>query len=82
MCFYAKNNFFDGSIISNFFDTCTIAAKDNNKGVVGVAPDAQIISGKVFFGHCQGGFSSDIMSAARECKRQGAKIINMSLGGT
>jgi len=59
----------------------TIAANENGKGVVGVAPDAEVFSVKVFSD--QGGFaySSGILGAARECAANGANIISMSLGG-
>jgi subtilisin family serine protease len=66
----------------------TIAAKDDNKGVVGVAPDATIISMRVFTsvnpatGSCNGASTSSILQAANECHNQGADIINLSLGSS
>jgi len=59
----------------------TIAAENNGFGVVGVAPDAEIISVKVFSDNGQFAYSSGILSAAQECANLGANIISMSLGG-
>jgi subtilisin family serine protease len=58
----------------------TIAAADNNRGVVGVAPDAEIFTVRVF-GSDGRFFGSDIVAAAEACRDAGAKIISMSLGG-
>jgi len=59
----------------------TIAAADNSFGVVGVAPNAEIISVKVFSDDGLYAYSSGILSAAQECQSLGADIISMSLGG-
>lgn len=59
----------------------TIAAENDNKGVVGVAPDADIFTVRVFGENCGIIFGSSLINAARECKDNGAKIISMSLGG-
>jgi len=59
----------------------TIAADNNEFGVVGVAPDAEIISVKVFSDDGLYAYSSGILSAARKCADLGANIISMSLGG-
>ncbi|KAL3938539.1 MAG: hypothetical protein SGBAC_006574 [Bacillariaceae sp.] len=58
----------------------TIAAADNDNGVVGVAPDAEIYTVRVFD---NGGnfYGSDVVAAAEACRDAGAKIISMSLGG-
>jgi len=73
-------------------DTCghgthvagTIAAANNDKGVVGVTPGgASLYIVKVFNGpSCGWAYSSDLVDAAKHCKDAGANIISMSLGGT
>jgi serine protease len=60
--------------------TGTIAASDNNLGVVGVAPNAEIFSVRVFGPNGQY-HSSDIVAALEACKSGGAKVISLSLGG-
>jgi subtilisin len=59
----------------------TIAAIDNNIGVVGVAPNAKIWASKVldFSGR---GYSSDISDGLYSCVANGAHVINMSLGSS
>mmetsp|Transcript_39746 Transcript_39746/g.95996 ORF Transcript_39746/g.95996 Transcript_39746/m.95996 type:complete len:600 (-) Transcript_39746:124-1923(-) len=58
----------------------TIAAADNDDGVVGVAPDAQIYTVRIFDN--RGDFyGSDVVAAAEACRDAGAQIISMSLGG-
>eukprot|EP00980_Cylindrotheca_fusiformis_P008951 scaffold1910_cov87-Cylindrotheca_fusiformis.AAC.1 len=58
----------------------TIAAADNDEGVVGVAPLAEIYMVRVFDN--EGKFyGSDVVAAAEACRDAGAKIISMSLGG-
>jgi len=59
----------------------TIAAPENNLGVVGVAPEADIYSVKVFSDNGGFAYSSGILAAAQECAAGGADIISMSLGG-
>mmetsp|Transcript_23241 Transcript_23241/g.25888 ORF Transcript_23241/g.25888 Transcript_23241/m.25888 type:complete len:585 (-) Transcript_23241:98-1852(-) len=58
----------------------TIVANDNNLGVVGVAPGAEVFVARVF---STNGFfySSNIITALQVCKDGGAQIISMSLGG-
>ena len=58
----------------------TIAAADNDRGVVGVAPGAEIFTVRVFGDNGQF-FGSDIVAAAEACRDAGANIISMSLGG-
>jgi len=58
----------------------TIAASDNNEGVVGVAPGAEIFIARVFSTNGQF-FSSNIITALQACKDGGAQVISMSLGG-
>ena len=58
----------------------TIAAANNNVGVVGMAPGVDLHIVKVF--KADGwGYSSDLAYAADKCAAAGANIINMSLGG-
>lgn len=72
-----------------YYDRCnhgthvagTIAAKDDDGGVVGVAPEAEIFVVRVFGDNCGWAYNSDIMGAARTCRNNGADVINMSLGG-
>ena len=59
----------------------TIAAADNDFGVVGVAPDAEIYTVRVFGDNGAFTYSSGLMDAALKCEAAGAKIISMSLGG-
>ncbi len=58
----------------------TIAALDNEIGVVGVAPQASIFAAKVL-DRRGSGYNSDIAEGIRSCISHGAHIINMSLGG-
>ena len=58
----------------------TIAAADNDFGVVGMAPGVPLHIIKVF--NADGwGYSSDLAFAAAICADNGANIISMSLGG-
>ncbi|QDH69976.1 S8 family serine peptidase [Marilutibacter alkalisoli] len=73
-------------------DTCghgshvagTIAAADNNAGVVGVnTGNISLYIVKVFDGaSCGWSYSSTLVDAANRCANAGAKVINMSLGGS
>ncbi|HAZ13122.1 MAG: hypothetical protein A2X86_10030 [Bdellovibrionales bacterium GWA2_49_15] len=58
----------------------TIAALDNEIGVVGVAPEASIFAAKVL-DRRGSGYNSDIAEGIRSCISHGAHVINMSLGG-
>ena len=72
-------------------DTCghgthvagTIAAANNNTGVIGVSPGkvsfhlVQVFSGE----SCGWSYASSLVDAANRCASAGAKIISMSLGG-
>mmetsp|Transcript_32251 Transcript_32251/g.38508 ORF Transcript_32251/g.38508 Transcript_32251/m.38508 type:complete len:445 (+) Transcript_32251:123-1457(+) len=60
--------------------TGIIAAADNNRGAVGVAPDAEIYVVRVFSDEGRF-FGSDITAAVEICREANARIINMSLGG-
>ncbi|HAS07910.1 MAG TPA: hypothetical protein DCR52_01245 [Actinobacteria bacterium] len=57
----------------------TIAAQRNNMGVVGVAPGVRVMSLKAL--GCSGGDTSTVIDALNYAKAEGAKIVNMSLGG-
>jgi subtilisin family serine protease len=58
----------------------TIAAQNNQVGVVGMAPGVPLHIIKVF--NASGwGYSSDLAHATNLCTQAGANIINMSLGG-
>jgi lactocepin len=52
-----------------------------NTGVQGVAPDAQILTMKVF-GKNGGSYESDLTAAIEDAILLGADVINMSLGGS
>lgn len=67
----------------------TIAALDNDAGVIGVNPSGNLNLHivKVFgdddpaSGSCGWSYSSSLVNAAYECGNAGANVINMSLGG-
>ncbi len=61
----------------------TIAAANNNVGVVGVSPgEVSLYIIKVFDGdNCGWSYSSTLVDAANRCANAGANVINMSLGG-
>lgn len=58
----------------------TIGAADNGIGVIGMAPGTAMHIIKVF-NDSGWGYSSDLAHAANLCAQNGAKVINMSLGG-
>ena len=61
----------------------TIAAMNNNRGVVGVTPGtAQLYIVRVFGNDGKWAYSSTLIDAANRCAGAGANIINMSLGGS
>ncbi len=55
-------------------------AKDPSEGVVGVAPEAQVLAMKVFSNYASGAWSDDIIMAIEDSVKLGADVINMSLG--
>jgi subtilisin family serine protease len=73
-------------------DTCghgshvagTIAARDNTAGVIGVNKgNISLHIVKVFDGaSCGWSYASTLIDAAQRCANAGAKVINMSLGGS
>jgi hypothetical protein len=61
----------------------TIAAMNNNRGVVGVSPGTvQLYIVRLFGNDGQWAYSSTLIDAANRCASAGANIINMSLGGS
>ena len=60
----------------------TIAAADNGMGVIGVAPNAEIVAIKVLSGITGSGPFSAISAGIVYSGSQGADVINMSLGAT
>lgn len=58
----------------------TIAASDNDEGVVGVSPGAEVFTARVFVTNDEF-FTSGIIAALQACKDGGAQVISMSLGG-
>lgn len=59
----------------------TIAAQDNNFGVIGVAPNVSVYIVKYFNNDGVATYASDLIAAGNECAANGADIISMSLGG-
>jgi hypothetical protein len=59
----------------------TIAAARNNGGVVGVAPDAEIFTVRVFGDRGGWIYASGLLDAVYQCQAAGAKIVSMSMGG-
>ena len=57
-----------------------VAARQEN-GVVGVAPDAQILAMKVF-GKNGGAYDSDYMAAIEDAILLGCDTVNLSLGSS
>lgn len=57
------------------------AAKDNGKGIAGVAPDAQLVVAKALAADGSG-TTEDINAAIRWTVDNGAKVVNLSLGGS
>ncbi|HVW34427.1 MAG TPA: S8 family serine peptidase [Acidimicrobiia bacterium] len=55
------------------------ATKDNGKGVVGVAPGAQLVVAKVFKGATAD--QADVIAGIKWVVDHGAKVVNLSLGG-
>lgn len=60
----------------------TIAAAQNEFGVIGVAPEAELVAVKVLSEHSGSGPFSSINAGIVYAANSGADIINMSLGGT
>lgn len=60
----------------------TIAAANNGRGVIGVAPDADLVAIKVLRGRTGSGPFSAINAGIVYSGNSGADVINMSLGAT
>ncbi|QSX34788.1 S8 family serine peptidase [Shewanella avicenniae] len=61
----------------------TIAAYNNNVGVVGVNPNGNLNLFIVKVFNADGwGYSSSLISALDNCRNAGANVVNMSLGGS
>ena len=60
----------------------TIAAQNNGKGVIGVAPGVSFYIVKFFGDDGLATFSSNLIAASNDCAAAGARIISMSLGGS
>ncbi len=74
---YLLNDVFShGSHVSG-----TIAARDNGLGVIGVAPDAEIMPVKVLSEILGGGTAGWVIQGILYAADNGADVINMSLGG-
>jgi serine protease len=60
----------------------TIAAVNNTEGVVGIMPNTNVNLHIVkVFNESGWGYSSDLADAVDTCVNNGAKVVNMSLGG-
>jgi serine protease len=59
----------------------TIAASNNDIGVVGVSPGVSLYIVRVFGNDCLWAYASDLIDAAYRCADAGASIISMSLSG-
>jgi len=60
----------------------TIAAVNNDEGVLGVLPNTNVNIHIVKVFNASGwGYSSDLVNAIQTCANNGANVVNMSLGG-
>lgn len=77
--FISNEDIFDSFVGHGTHCSGTIAAIDNNQGIVGVAPDATIVSIKVLN---RNGFGEDdsVINGLKYCLELKPDIINMSLG--
>jgi len=78
-------SFISGQTVDDYNDhgthcSGTVLALDNDLGVVGVAPEAGLMIGKVL-GNGGSGPSSGVMAGAQWASDNGAHVISMSLGG-
>ncbi|MCY7293892.1 S8 family serine peptidase [Alteromonas sp. a30] len=60
----------------------TVAALDNNTGVVGVFPGVDLHIVKIFNDQGNWTSASNIINAIQQCKDAGADVVSMSLGGS
>jgi subtilisin family serine protease len=82
----ASISFVSGEAVEDFdghgtHTSGTIAAADNGIGVVGVAPEAELLIAKVL-DNTGSGNTSDIISGIQWAVNNNAKVISMSLGST
>ncbi|KZN60212.1 peptidase S8 [Pseudoalteromonas luteoviolacea CPMOR-1] len=59
----------------------TIAAENNNQGVIGVYPGVDLHIVKIFDDNGQWTYASNLINAIQQCKDAGSDVVNMSLGG-
>jgi subtilisin family serine protease len=59
----------------------TVLALDNDEGVIGVAPEAQLMIGKVL-GNSGSGSDGSVLAGVNWAVANGADVISMSLGGS
>lgn len=59
----------------------TIAAYDNNEGVIGVYPGVDLHIVKIFNDDGQWTYASDLIDAITQCQDASSNVVNMSLGG-
>lgn len=59
----------------------TIAALNNNEGIVGVYPGVDLHIVKIFDDSGNWTFASDLIEGINQCQSAGADVVNMSLGG-
>jgi serine protease len=59
----------------------TIAALNNDRGVVGVYPGVDLHVVKIFDDNGQWTFSSNLINGIQQCANAGSDVVNMSLGG-
>ncbi|MFK3650813.1 S8 family serine peptidase [Lysobacter enzymogenes] len=60
----------------------TIAAVGNDKGVVGVSPGKVALHIVKHFSSDGKAYASTVVAGVKQCESAGAKVVNMSLGGT
>ena len=70
----------DVTVLLDSLDSGAFADAAETVGVTGVAPDAQIVTMKVF-GATGGAYSSDYMAATEDAMILGCASVNLSLGG-
>ena len=70
----------NGLIVSNTHVAGTIAARDNNLGVIGIAPEADLYSIKVLTDDGWG-YWSWIVAGIEWCIENNMHVVNMSFGG-
>ncbi len=81
----AMQSFISGQAVDDFNDhgthcSGTVLARDNDLGVIGVAPEADLMIAKVL-SNGGSGASSGVMAGAEWAAANGANVISMSLGG-